>query len=252
MLDEINRTLVVVAIVGVVGAFAAGAWLTNLGGGVGGPASGSSVDPADWGGAANAICSDTNAEVVDFDQSLGPDSDPAASIARGAEILARRADGLDALQQPSARGDDVGRLIAAMRETQTVMLRVRDALERDDLEQANRLTLALQDDELIRLSHSLGAPWCELFGADDATIRGTATVNLLEAQSLLELHREDAGTYGGAKLQLLHERYRTELVPGQVSVGAAEETSYCVQSTVGYLTLHVRGPGESQPTAGSC
>ena len=252
MIDEVNRTLVVVAVLGVVAAFAAGAWLTNLGGGPGGSLGGSGVNPNDWGAAANAICSDTNAEVVDFDQSLGTDAGPAESLARGAEILARRADGLAELPRPSAGAADVDLLVSAMRETEVVMLRIRDAVEAEALEEADRLALGLDSEQLTRLSYNLDAPWCDLFGADEGTIRTTASVNLLEVQSLLEQHRQEAGTYAGADIELLRERYGTELVPGEASIHGASATGYCVESTVGYLTLHVQGPGEGEPIGGSC
>ena len=227
-------------------------WLTNYAGGPNGPAAGGSVDPADWGAAANAICSDTNGEVVDLDRSLGPEAEPAEALSRGERILGRCADSLAELPAPSDREVLVAQLVIEMREVQAVMQRVRDAVERGDLDQAERLTLGFESEAVTRLAYALEAPWCDLFGADDLTIRTTASINVLEVQDLLALYREDLGTYAGADLEALRQRYGTTLVKGEAAVRRADSSSYCVESTVGYLTLHVLGPEAAELTPGSC
>ena len=252
MLDELNRTLLVVAVLGVAAVFATGFWLTNLGGGVGGEATGGNVDPNDWGAAANAICDDTNAEVVEIDQSLGPESTPAEALERGARILARRADSLEALPAPAGRANMAAALVAEMREAHAVMERVRDAVLREDFEQADRLAAGLESDELTRLAYELDVPWCDLFGADDATIRTSAAVNVLSVQELLELHHGETGSYAGADLGALRDDYGTDFGPGEATIARADAAGYCVESTVGYLTLHLTGPDPSEPTPGPC
>lgn len=88
-------------------------------------------------------------------------------------------------------------------------------------------------------------PWCALFEAGDTTIRATAAINVVSMQSLLELHYEEAGTYAGADLR---ERFGTGTGPGEAVIARASTASYCVESTVGYLT----GPEPSEPTPGPC
>ncbi len=251
MVDDVNRTLVVAALLVVVGAFAAGAWLTNYGGGPNGPAAGGNVDPNDWGAAASAICSDTNSEVVDLAVSLGPEIEPADVLSRGEQILGRRAEGLEALPAPAEGAASVDELVSEMRAIQAVMQRVRDALDREDEEQAYRLGLGLESKDLTRLAYELDVPWCDLFGADDETIRTTASFNVLEAQDLLELHRQETGTYSGADIAGLRAKYTSDLVPGEVTISRASASSYCVETTVGYLTVHVSGP-DALILPGSC
>lgn len=251
MVDDVNKLLVLLAILGIVGAFAVGAYLTNLGNAPGQPAAGG-VDPTDWSAAANAICSDTNAEVVDLDISTGPEADPVDVLRRGEQILARRADGLEALPTPSDRSARVDALVAEMRTIQTAMQRVVGAMERGDLDQAERLAPGLDGEALARLSYELDAPWCDVFGADDPTIKAMAAANVLELQGLLELYHADVGTYVGAGIETLRERYGTELVEGEASVVRADAASYCAQSTVGNLTLHVEGRDGSDLVPGSC
>ncbi|MGI9659844.1 MAG: hypothetical protein ACR2OD_13115 [Gaiellaceae bacterium] len=251
MVDDLNRTFVVFAVLGVVATIAVGIWLTNLGAGSGGQAAGS-ADPADWASAANAICSDTNAEVVDLDQSLGDDAEPAVVIGRAAQVLARRADGLAALPEPSGVSATLDALIVEMRDVHSLMLRIQAAMERGESEQAEQLAVGPENETLTALSYELGVPWCDLFGADDATIRNAASFNVLQMQDLLELHRQDAGTYAGADLTVLRERYGSDLVQGEVLINRASTTSYCVESTVGYLTLHAEGPNTAELSAGRC
>ena len=237
---------------GVAAVFATGFWLTNLGGGVNGGATGSNVDPADWGAAASSICEDTNAEVVELDQSLGLELEPADALERGAQVLARRAESLAALSPPAGRANQAGELVDEMERTHGVMLRVRDAVARDDLEQADHLAAGLESSELTRLSHELDVPWCALFEDDDTTIRATAAINVVSMQSLLELHYEEAGTYAGADLADLRERFGTDTGPREAVIARASTASYCVESTVGYLTLHLTGPEPSESTPGPC
>ena len=242
--------LVLLALLGVVCAFAVGAWLTNFGAGQGVPARGGGIDPNDWSAAANLICADTNADVVEIEEELADDR--VAALAATTKALARRIDGIVALPGPSGQGDGAAALIAEMRRLQADALRALEKSEQAGEGSTLAVRPALERRDLTRRAYAMDVPWCALLGADDEAVRRRAAGNIMGVERALERYRAAEGSYGGADLELLRAEHGLTVAAGEVALERTSAEGYCIESTVGYLTSHLSGPAEQEPSAGPC